>query len=138
MASLKANTGLFQLKSTHSNIKDWRKYLLQGECGYSMNQLSASTRNLYTLAAFKYFIMKNGAFGNVFHNSQKSICTNQKIIGFLCRCKCYCWLRSLIDSLYNSSRKIPELERCANSLVNYRIITKSFCDFTRQIMQEIK
>ena len=40
-------------------------------------------------------------------------------------CKCNCWVWRKIDSLYYSSRKIPE--RCENSFVDYRINYEQLC-----------
>ena len=91
----------------------------------------------YTLtdpvAEFKSFAMNKKAFGNVFCNSQKSFHTSpgssnsdnrsyrsffqfnngiciskKKILGVFCKCKCRCWVWRMIESLYYSSRKIPE------------------------------
>ena len=101
------------------------------------------------MGLFKSFVTKNKAFRNLFCNAQKSFHTSPtRIIGavnhssnstialtkkftpsrkmffffffFFFFCKCYCWVWRMIDSLYCSSRKIPE--RCENSLV--REITK--------------
>ena len=41
----------------------------------------------------------------------------------------------MVDSLYYSSRKIPE--RCENSFVNYRIYYQKLCDLMRQITKEM-
>ena len=96
-----------------------------------------------TLAEFKSFVMNNKAFGNLFCNSQKSFHTspgssdsnnrgyrsffklnNGSTMAFaftknpriFCKCKCHCWVWRMIDSLYYSSRKVPE--RCENLLQN--------------------
>ena len=52
-----------------------------------------------------------------------------------CKCKCHCWVWRMVDSLYHSSRKIPE--RCENSFVNYRINYQKLCDLMRQITKEM-
>ena len=52
-------------------------------------------------------------------------------LGFFCKCKCHCWVWRMIDSLYYSSRKIPE--RCENSFVNYRINYQKLCYSLRRI-----
>ena len=45
--------------------------------------------------------------------------TKHFTLRIFCKCKCHCEVWRMIDSLYYSSRKIPE--RCENSFVNYRI-----------------
>ena len=52
-----------------------------------------------------------------------------------CKCKCYCWVSRMVDSLYYSSRKIQE--GCENTFVNYRIYYQKLCDLMRQITKEL-
>ena len=49
--------------------------------------------------------------------------------------KCYCWVWRMVDSLYYSSRKIPE--RCENSFVDYRINYQKLCYLMRQITKDL-
>ena len=54
------------------------------------------------------------------HSSNSTMAFTKNLgLGFCCKCKCHWWVWRMINSLYYSSRKIPE--RCENSFVNYRI-----------------
>ena len=54
------------------------------------------------------------------HSSNSTMAFTKKFTSrIFCKCKCHCWVWRMIDSLYYSSRKIPE--RWENSFVNYRI-----------------
>ena len=60
------------------------------------------------------------------HSSISSMAFTKKFTsGIFCKCKCHCRVWRMIDSLYYSSRKIPE--RCENSFVNYRIDYQNLC-----------
>ena len=107
------------------------------------------------MGPFKSFVMNNKAFRNLFCNPQKSFHTspiwvieavnhswNSTIaftkslhLGVICSSKCYCWVWRMVDSLYYSSRKIPE--KCENSFVNYRINYQKLCYLMRQITKDL-
>ena len=102
------------------------------------------------LADFKYCVMNNRAFPNVFRNSQKSFHTSPRssdpsydrgyrsifqlningtcIYGknprIFCKCKWHCWVW-VIGSLYYSSKMFPE--RCEISFVHYGIHYPKLC-----------
>ena len=89
-------------------------------------------------------IIKCNTFGNlrtaltfflteaIDHSSNLTMAfTNNFTSRIFCKCKCHCWVWRMIDSLYYSSRKIPE--RCENSFVNYRINYQKLCYSLRRI-----
>ena len=107
------------------------------------------------MGPFKSFIIDNKAFCNLFCNPQKSFHTSptriieavnhssNSTIAFTKKLtssrkfssKCYCWVWRMVDSLYYSSRKIPE--RCENSFVDCRINYQKLCYLMRQITKDL-
>ena len=112
-----------------------------------------SVLQLDWLGEFKSIVMHN--LMNLFCNSQKSFHTSPtRIIGAVNHfskstiaftkyftasrnifCKCYCWVWRMLDSLYYSSRKIPDW--CENSFVDYRINYQKLCYLMRQITKDL-
>ena len=110
----------------------------------------------YTVGPFKSFVINNKAFRNLYCNPQKSFHTSptriieavnhfsNSTIAFIKKklhlavifsSKCYCWVWRMVDSLYYSSRKIPE--KCENSFVNYRINHQELYYLMRQITKDL-
>ena len=66
------------------------------------------------------------------HSSKSTMAFTKKFTSeIFCKCKCHYWVWRMIDSLYYSSRKIPE--RWENSFVNYRINNQKLCYSLRRI-----
>ena len=115
----------------------------------NIRHIPASNNIFTSLPEFKYSVMKNTAFGDIFRNSQKSFHNSPRfrtwiieaidysfnflsILGFFSKCILWhCWLKRMINYLYNSSRKISE--RCEDSFVNYGIHNPKLCNLMRQI-----
>ena len=93
----------------------------------------------HKVGLFKPFVMDNKAYTfshlpdsnnrgcQSFFKLNNSIYKKKKNLQLAVKffCKCYCWVWTMVDSLYHSSRKIPE--RCENSFVDYKINYQKLC-----------